>query len=589
LIIKKDFKMKNYRILILLLIMTGFSACENQILDLKSPTEPVDATFYSNEQELELALTGVYNTLRFQGGYQLPIQVGMDNAATDLGINRGADVAGMSDLGQGSHGTTTGGFQTAYSHFYTGISRANLLLGYMDRAKDKVAESKFKAIQAQALVLRAYNYMYLTEMFGDVPYIDVPIKDPAAALLPRVPKAEIVDKIMADLQTASGFLPDTWPANDYGKITKGVALGLRARIALYNKKYNEAATSAKAVMDNEASMKYSLHPDYGELFTAAGRTSSEIMLVLPFKEGFSTTQFPVAQGSRNLGGYSTVVPTQSLIDSYEATDGKPIDESAVYNPKKPFENRDPRLKKSIIIPQTSWGGIIFESHPDSLRVRLANGTISGNNADSRKVIWPAAFFGYLWKKYTDEQAQIAKRIWSDMNFTLMRYSEILLIYAEAKIELNQVDASVLTAINRIRARAYGVNVSQTDNYPAITSTNQAELRKVIRRERKVELANEGFRLFDIRRWRIAEKVMPVKLYGRVLNLETATGIPDIDDDCFVSYAGIESQYDFNPDARFPNAQNRKFNPARDYLCPIPQQEIDTYNGLGATLTQNPGY
>jgi starch-binding outer membrane protein, SusD/RagB family len=589
LIIKKDFKMKNYRILILLLIMTGFSACENQILDLKSPTEPVDATFYSNEQELELALTGVYNTLRFQGGYQLPIQVGMDNAATDLGINRGADVAGMSDLGQGSHGTTTGGFQTAYSHFYTGISRANLLLGYMDRAKDKVAESKFKAIQAQAMVLRAYNYMYLTELFGDVPYIDVPIKDPAAALLPRVPKAEIVDKIMADLQTASGFLPDTWPANDYGKITKGVALGLRARIALYNKKYNEAATSAKAVMDNEASMKYSLHPDYGELFTAAGRTSSEIMLVLPFKEGFSTTQFPVAQGSRNLGGYSTVVPTQSLIDSYEATDGKPIDESAVYNPKKPFENRDPRLKKSIIIPQTSWGGIIFESHPDSLRVRLANGTISGNNADSRKVIWPAAFFGYLWKKYTDEQAQIAKRIWSDMNFTLMRYSEILLIYAEAKIELNQVDASVLTAINRVRARAYGVNVSQTDNYPAITSTNQAELRKVIRRERKVELANEGFRLFDIRRWRIAEKVMPVKLYGRVLNLETATGIPDIDDDCFVSYAGIESQYDFNPDARFPNAQNRKFNPARDYLCPIPQQEIDTYNGLGATLTQNPGY
>jgi len=589
LIIKKDFKMKNYRIILLLLIMSSFSACENQILDLKSLTEPNDATFYSNEQELELALTGVYNSLRFQGGYQLPIQVGMDNAATDLGINRGADVAGMSDLGQGSHGTTTGGFQAAYSHFYTGISRANSLLGYMDRAKDKVAESKFKAIQAQAMVIRAYNYMYLTELFGDVPYIDVPIKDPATALLPRVPKAEIVDKIMADLQTAAGFLPDTWPAADFGKITKGVALGLRARIALYNKKYNEAAASAKAIMDNEASMKYSLHPDYGELFAAAGRTSSEIMLVLPFKEGFSTTQFPVAQGSRNLGGYSTVVPSQSLIDSYEATDGKPIDESAVYNPKKPFDNRDPRLKKSIIIPQTAWAGIIFESHPDSLRYRLVNGTIGGNNADSRKVIWPAAFFGYLWKKYTDEQAQIAKRIWSDMNFTLMRYAEILLIYAEAKTELGQIDASVLTAINRIRARAYGVNVSQTDKYPAITSTNQAELRKVIRRERKVELANEGFRLFDIRRWRIAEKVMPVKLYGRVLNLETATAIPDIDDDCFVSYAGIESQYDFNPDARFPNAQNRKFNPARDYLCPIPQQEIDTYKGLGATLTQNPGY
>jgi hypothetical protein len=278
-----------------------------------------------------------------------------------------------------------------------------------------------------------------------------------------------------------------------------------------------------------------------------------------------------------------------LIDSYEATDGKPIDESSVYNPQKPFENRDPRLKKSIVTPQSVWAGIIFESHPDSLKYRLANGTISGNNADSRKIIWPAAFFGYLWKKYTDEVAQGKKQIWSDMDFILMRYAEILLVYAEAKVELNQIDTSVLTAINRIRARAYGVNVSQTDKYPAITATSQAELRKVIRRERKVELANEGFRLFDIRRWKIAEKVMPVKLYGRVLNFATATGIPNIDDDCFVSYAGIESQYDFNPDARFPNAQNRKFNPARDYLCPIPQQEIDTYKGLGGTLGQNDGY
>jgi hypothetical protein len=313
------------------------------------------------------------------------------------------------------------------------------------------------------------------------------------------------------------------------------------------------------------------------------------MLILPFQEGFSVTQAPRAFGSRNLGSYSTVVPCQSLIDSYEAIDGKPIDESAVYDPKNPFENRDPRLKNSIITPQSVWGGIIFESHPDSLISRKADGSVRGANADSRTVIWPAAFFGYLWKKYTDEVAQLDGRPWSELDFILMRYAEILLIYAEAKTELGQVDASVLNAINRIRARAYGADVSDVGNYPAITATDQAEVRKVIRRERKVELANEGFRLFDIRRWRIAEKVMPVKLYGRILDTPTATGIPEIDDDCFVSYAGIESQYDFNPDARFPNAQNRLFNVSSDYLCPIPQQEIDTYGGLGATLEQNPGY
>jgi len=581
--------MKKYKIIIMLLFfLSGFNACEDKLLDIKSLTEPVNTTFYSNEQELNLALTGVYNTLIYKGGYQLPLQVLMDNGATDLGINRGANVAGMSELGQGIQGTTTAGFQQAYSYFYTGIARANSLLENMERAKDLVPEDRFKAIQAQAMVLRAYNYMYLTEFFGDVPFVDALIKNPSEALLPRVSKTEIVDRIMADLQTASASLPNTWPTSDYGKITKGVALGLRARIALYNKRYDEAATSAKAVMDNESAMKYALHPDYGELFGWAGQSSSEIMLVMPLKEGFDIAQFPVAQGSRNLGSYSTVVPCQSLIDSYEATDGKPIDESSIYDPKKPFENRDPRLKKSIITPQSVWGGIIFESHPDSLKSRKADGTIRGKNNDSRKVIWPAAFFGYLWKKYTDEPAQVKGQMWSESDFILMRYAEILLIYAEAKIELGQIDASVLTAINRIRARAYGVDVSNTGSYPAITSTNQAELRKVIRRERKVELANEGFRLFDIRRWRIAEKVMPVKLYGRVLNFATATGIPNIDDDCFVSYAGIESQYDFNPDARFPNAQNRLWN-ARNYLCPIPQQEIDTYEGLGGTLGQNDGY
>ncbi len=278
--------MKNYKIIIMLLLfLSGFNACEDKILDLKSLTEPVNSTFYSNEQELNLALTGVYNTLIYKGGYQLPLQVLMDNGATDLGINRGANVAGMSELGQGIQGTTTSGFQEAYSYFYTGIARANALLENMEKAKDLVPEERFKAIQAQAMVLRAYNYMYLTEFFGDVPYIDAVIKDPAEALLPRTSKTEIVDKIMADLQTASASLPNTWPASDYGKITKGVALGLRARIALYNKRYNEAATSAKAVMDNENEMKYKLHPDYGELFAWAGQSSSEIMLVMPLKEG----------------------------------------------------------------------------------------------------------------------------------------------------------------------------------------------------------------------------------------------------------------------------------------------------------------
>ncbi|MEQ8336912.1 MAG: RagB/SusD family nutrient uptake outer membrane protein, partial [Cyclobacteriaceae bacterium] len=498
------------------------SACED-VIDLNSLTEPTDATFFSNEQELELALTGVYTSVRHQGGYSLPIQVNMDNGATDIGLVRGGFLS-FDEVGAGSHSASSGGFASVYSHFYRGIGRANNLLNNMSRAQDVVTEAAYNRIQAEALVLRAYYYHYLLELFGDVPYTEILATTPEDALLPRESKVTIANSIMDDLDAAAGVLTDD--PKDPGRVTRGFALGLKARIALYNGLYAEAAAAAKTVIDEG---NYPLHPNYGELFTRAGENSDETMFVMPFMEGFATTQFPQAQGSRNRNSFSTVVPTQSMVDSYEATDGLPIDESLVYDPSNPFANRDPRLAASIILPQSEWAGLIFESHPDSLTVRLADGSNGGSNRDSRIVIWPAAFCGYLWKKYTDEDAQLINQTFSDLDFKLMRFAEVLLIYAEAKIENDDIDASVLTAINRIRARAYGVDVSDTGNYPEITTTDQAELREIIRRERKVELANEGFRLFDIRRWRIAEKVMPVTLYGRILDEANATMVPDIDE------------------------------------------------------------
>lgn len=587
--------MKQFKYILALSLVLGFTACEEKYLDLQSPTEPTTGSFFSNEAELNLALTSVYHSLIFRAGYEIPIQTSMDNAATDIGITRGINSGAYEELGAGIHSANSGGFRESYTKHYTGIARANSLLEYMERAKSVVSDPVFQDIRSQAIVIRAYHYMYLTEIFGDVPFIETVFQNPADALLPRTPKATIVEKLLADLKTAAEALPQTRPDSERGRITKAVALGLRARIALYSKNYTEAAASAKEVMDSEAANGLLLHPKYEDLFNPKGQTSKEIMLIMPFKQGFvpisgasDFSQYPVAQGSRNRGGFTTSTPTQSMIDSYEATDGKPIDESSVYDPSQPFANRDPRLAASIVTPQTVWAGIVFESHKDSLTFRSPTGAKLGDNRDCRTVSWPGAFCGYLWKKYTDEDRQVALQQLSYLNFSLMRYAEILLIYAEAKIELGQADESALTALNRVRARAYGVNVANTASYPAITTTNQAELRTIIKRERKVELASEGFRLFDIRRWRIAEKVMPVPIYGRILNTKTATKVPQIDADGFVSYKGVEAQYDLNKDSRFINAF-RSFNPGRDYLCPIPQQEIDTYAGSGAVLKQNPGY
>jgi hypothetical protein len=563
----------------LLLFLT---ACNSDLLDLQSLTEPTDATFFSNQQELDLALNGVYNSLIWLTDYALPAHIGMDNGATDIGLVRG-NFTGFDELGAGSHSANSGGFLNNYSHLYRGVGRANNLISNLDRAAGTMPAEQLNRIKAEAMVLRAFFYSNLVFLFGDVPYTEEVITNPSDGLLPRVNKQEVINNILSDLREAAQILPKT--ALEKNRIFQDVALILHSRVALYAGRYREAAESSLAVIQGG---NLFLHPSYEELFTPKGEGSKEAILSMPYKDGFGTLpQFSVAQGSRNYGSFSVVVPTQSMIDSYEAIDGLPIDQSAVYNPTRPFDNRDPRLKASIITPQSIWGGIIFESHLDSLEVRNADGTLRGRNNDSRRVIWPAAFCGYLWKKYTNVESQLLNRGWSETDFILVRYTEALLNYAEAKIELDEIDPSVHDALNRVRARAYGVPVDDITNYPAVTSMDKSFLRTLIKRERKVEFANEGFRLYDIRRWQIAHKVMPVKLFGRILDEKNARFIPSIDEDGFVSYTGIESQYDLNTDQRFPNAV-RVFNNPRDYLLPIPQAEIDTYKANGVVLPQNPG-
>lgn len=320
--------MNIYKLLLLLVI--GFSSCESQILDLDSLTEPVDDIFYKNEEELNLALNGAYNSMRLTTDYKVPLMMAMDNGSTDLGVSRGVCSALMNQ-GQGTQAPTDGAFLTIYSNFYTGIARTNALLENMVRAKDVVPETKYNQIEAQALFIRAFHYMYLTELWGDVPFLDKVIKTPEEGMIPREEKKVIVDRILADLEKAAEVLPYKWEGEPE-RITKGAVLGLHARISLYNGYYEKAAASAKKIMDNEQAFGYKLHSNYGELFQLAGQSSEEIMLIMPFQYEYYTTQFSVTQGSRNKGSVSVMVPTQSMVDSYECIDGKTIDKSALYSP-----------------------------------------------------------------------------------------------------------------------------------------------------------------------------------------------------------------------------------------------------------------
>lgn len=559
------------RIIYLMAILFAITSCEDALEKLPLDA-PSDETFFSNETELDLALTGAYRDIYWRSG-SLPFQALLDNA-TDLGFLR-TDFSGLQGYAAGNHSSQTSGFEQTWDRMYSGIGRTNNLLTNMVRAQDNVPEAAYNLIKAEALFLRAYYYTWLVQLFGDVPFVTEFQSSIEEAKVPKTAKGEIATALYADLDEAASILPPSYGAAGKGHATRGAALALKARLALHVGDYATAADAAKTVMDEGV---YSLHADYGELFTYAGEGADEVIFDMPHLEGFLTTGIPRQQGPRNLNCYSQLVPSQFIVDSYECIDGLPIDESPLYDPSRPFENRDPRLEASIIRPQAIFGGYVYETHRDSLKTtRYVDG--KATRVANQDGINPfASFTGYLWRKFAAPEDMPGNVDTGELDWIIMRYGEMLLIYAESKIELGQIDNTVLDAINQIRARAYGVDVAATTDYPEITTTDQAELRTIIRRERKIELAHEGLRMMDIHRWNIAQYVMPGVLLGRPnADYSVMTFVPEIDEHGHPHYDGAQTQY--------KNVQTRIFDPAKDNLWPIPQKDLD----VNDKLVQNPNY
>lgn len=554
----------------LILVIFISSSCQNELN--KVPLDaPSNTTFFTNEKELQLAINGAYGGL-WWGGDPMPLLI--DNA-TDLGLIRNTVGGDLHSVGVGSGTSETPVFRTTWDHMYSAISRCNNLLENMSRARDKVSEELYTQIQAQAKFLRAFYYFWLVELYGNVPLITkIPtIKD--AEKMAQSPKDSVIAQMFKDLDFAAQNLPVSWPGSDEGRATKGAAFTLKARTALLNGMYDIAAKAAKKVMDMGV---YALYPNYEDLFQYEGEHNIGVILDEPFKIGVRTANTPVHEGTRNIGGYSVVIPSQFMVDMYACVDGKPIDESSLYDPAHPFENRDPRLDASIIRPGSIFGGYIYYTHPDSTmttyiqngqKKRVENHDVTNANASPT---------GYCWRKYNDPEDFPERRASSELNFIYMRYAEVLLTYAEAKIEMGEIDQSVLDAINKVRARAYGVDISQTDKYPAVTTMDQNKLRQKVRYERTIEFADEGFRLFDLRRWEIGKEVMDGIFFGRPKSgYTTITQAPDIDENGHPHYGSMKDLY--------RHVETRSFDPNRDYLWAIPQKDLD----IDPNLEQNPGY
>lgn len=527
-------------------------------LDKLPLTAPSSESFPTNQQELQTALVGCNNPLLQCFGenpYQQVFEMFSDNAA-----NRDVTPNQM-------WGDPNGGYVDAiWSNLYVGISRCNFLLDNLDKAQKNVDEQTLQNFGAQARFLRAYYYSLLTSFFGAVPYITHTL-DITQADVSRTDEAQIVDSILRELDDASQYLTQTNNPTSM-TITKGAAWALASRVALYNEKWPEAIAAAQKVMALEGS-EYQLDPHYENLCKLAGNTSKELIWSVHWNYNDITNIAPVSFKSRNAQGYNNRMPTESLVDSYECIDGKTIDKSGQYDPKHPWENRDPRLNWTIVTPGSVYCGYEYQTNRDSLTCWNYNVTppVRIPNQDATNPY--ASFSGFAWRKYVDS-TEFDQGNKSAISTILIRYAEVLLNYAEAKIESNQIDGSVYDAINKVRERAGMPDIAGGES--------QDELRSVVRRERKVEFAGEGLRYFDIIRWHIAEQVLDGPCYGRIPTSLLASA-PAIDENGTPDYSGI-SNY-----GQMRVIQTRVFDKNKNYLWPIPGIELET----NKNLTQNPNY
>lgn len=567
--------MKKHR---LLFVIAGFGLLTScQDLDLNPLSQGSSENWYANSQEITMSLNALYNpTIWYVEGCR------------PYNTDRWSDDWNQREyLYDWLAGTITGEWgdsENTWSNTYKGIARANTVLYSLDKAKGSCTEAQLKQFEGEARFFRACFYSYLIFLYGDVPYYTEYITLDQAYNMGRTNKEIILDGIYKDFDIAAEYLPETY--NGVQRVTKGAAYAFKARAALWMGDWATCATAAKNCMDLG---DYSLESDFANVFLSSNRNSSEVIFDLP-----RSTELGVVSASmkafytRTAGGSGNAQPSWELFFSYPCTDGMTVDKSPLYDPANPFANRDPRLEKTIVKFGTEHLGFIYDPRVSAAKVLNVTTGEMVKNKDNRSVDPYASYNGLCLKKgssleWTDDAV-------TDADIIIMRYADVLLMYAEAKMEQGQIDASVLNAINQVRARAYGVAVTATTSYPSVSETNQAKLRKIIRGERRIELAWENRRWFDLIRWHWCDNLLTRPTYGMPavdqMKKNEATGYwifpkdirPKFDSDGNVDVSAFVA-------AGYAKEVVKRSFVSREYLFPVPTKEIL----VCSRLKQNPGY
>lgn len=558
-------------------------SCEDMNLIPKS--EGNTESWYTTETELNLASNEFY----ILGYWQEPLSSAeqwSDNTTYRL-VNRNPG-----SNGSVLDGTLNGQQYEVYALWqqsYKLIARANTMLENIHKSEGNVPEEILNRYAGEAYFARACKYADLTFFYGDVPYMEKTETITEAERQGRRPVAEVKELTYQDFDKAIASLPVSYGQSNQIHATKGVALAMKARYALYMHDYDQAEEAAKQCIDIGT---YSLYPDFSELFLQKTKNVSEKIFVLPrsIENSVVLDSWIVKNGlPRNAGGYGSYNPSWDLLASYLCTDGLPIDESPLFDPHDPFKNRDPRCAKTIVAFGSEHCGYEFNPSPAARSIMNYTTGKTQANQDTRIVNQYTSYNGLLWKKGIDA-SWLDNGMQVEQDYTIIRYADVLLIYAEALIEQNKNLAAAADAINEVRARAYGVDKSQTDSYPAVSAQSQEQMRKAVRIERRMEFAMENQRLQDLMRWKLAEKALngynyimlmdPQKELTDVVNKGNwFWGMtPQIDEDGLADFSAL-----FNASLCTTGAK-RQF-PSREMLWPVPTHDME----LCPNLTNNPGY
>lgn len=543
--------MKKYlSIIAAALLMGSFSSCSD-FLDRYPLEELSDESFWKTEKDAEMAVSNLYNVLPT---WDVDEAINSDDAVHGIKWAAGNQSKGVYDPSD-----------YGWSGEYGYIRQANLVLEKIQEMD--LSEDAYKKLEGQARFFRAYTYFTLIRSFGAVPYIDKPLELTDVENITRTPKDEVYAKVMEDFDIAIANLPVQWDETNSGRITKGAAMAMKARAALYFNNWETAMTEAKNVMDLG---QYELYDKdntgrYKELFWEVADGCDEFILSVQFNAP-TRTHYLIGWECFPTLGWGGLNPTQSLVDAFEDINGAPItSEASVYDPTNPFANRDPRLEVNVLHDGETMYGVTIKVAPLS----SSGNTGIGQHGD-------ATATGYYQQKWLDPSIDPQSTGW-DMgkDWVVIRYAEVLLTYAEAKNELSPLDPSAFDAVNQVRRRVGMPDLQNTDPTKPTYCGTQDDLRKRIWNEWRVEFALEGGkRQWDIRRWGIAKDVLNAPFEGLRYTLVDDPNAPKGDNGkkCIL-YVGEP--------LKLAGSHYEDHN----YLLPIPQTEID----LNPKLEQNPGY